>query len=421
MHRSGLVLACLFAAAGWSAAASPDPDDLAVPPEVQVKSRALVRQLGSEEYAEREEAQRQLADLGRLARPALLAGVNTSPDPEVRLRCAELLPAASALDLRARIDTFLADAAGEYEHDLPPWKTFRAAACREWPFFGRTVWSDRSAEKAARRVFAELLLSSPDNRRLLAATGGSRVELADLVVARRQELYNRRYPRGTGATPRDPTLEEMTVLLFAESRVGSQYMPRRSSITSLLSESGFTSAARAADEKARVYRAVAAAWLDSRDEPREMYQAMSIAANLGLNDEACGLAVRLLVMPGVTASYRGRAASNLLSYGGKQHVPLLEKALGEALAVYTVRIPAAADGDPDAATYEVRLGDLALAVSVLLSEQKLADYGFADRYAGNAAYDDRSFSYTRYYFPNDAARTRALAKWAAWRKADPDG
>src|SRR4051794_3874459 len=109
MHRSGLVLACLFAAAGWSRAASPNPDDLVATPELQVKARALVRQLGSDEFSAREDAQKQLAALGRLARPALVAGVNTSPDPEVRLRCAELLPAATALDNRAKIDTFLAD------------------------------------------------------------------------------------------------------------------------------------------------------------------------------------------------------------------------------------------------------------------------------------------------------------------------
>lgn len=86
MHRSALALA-LILAAGSSRAASPDPADLEVPPELQVKSRALVRRLGSEEFAEREEAQKQLAALGRLARPALLDGANASPDPEVRFRC----------------------------------------------------------------------------------------------------------------------------------------------------------------------------------------------------------------------------------------------------------------------------------------------------------------------------------------------
>src|SRR3954462_3803141 len=109
MHRYPLALACLLGFASVSNAASPNPDDLAIPAEVQVKARALVRQLGSEDYPEREDAQEQLAKLGRSARPALFAGATTDPDPEIRFRCSQLLPNAAALDLKAKLDTFLAD------------------------------------------------------------------------------------------------------------------------------------------------------------------------------------------------------------------------------------------------------------------------------------------------------------------------
>jgi hypothetical protein len=412
MHRHVFALACLFGAAGWSSAASPDPADLDIPAEIQVKSRALVEQLGSDDFPEREDAQQQLADLGRLARPALLAGANTSPSPEVRLRCLQLLPKATTLDLKARLDTFLADTEGKYEHDLPAWKTFRSVVCREWALFGYTLWSDRSLEKAAREVFADLI-STPANRRLLLAINGSRVELTELVVARKQELSSQRFPRDE--TPfRSPTLEEVAALLFADSRVGSQYLPRRgSSVTFLLSGSGFTQAARGSDEKGRVYRAIAAAWLDSRNEPREMSQVMSVATELGLNDQVCGLAARLLMMPGVTAPFRGRAASNLVYYGTKKHIPLLEKALANASAVYTVRAPFL--GSPDA-TYEIQARDVSLAISILLAEQKPEDYGFTDRSGASGTETRSSYSYTRYYFEDDATRKKAFEKWTEWRK-----
>jgi hypothetical protein len=410
MYRFGLVFACLFSAAGWSIAASPNPDDLVAPAEIQVKARALVRQLASEDYSEREDAHKQLADLGRHARPALLAGANTSPEPEIRLRCAQLLPGATALDIAAKLDTFLADTKGEYEHNLPAWKTFRATVRSEWSFFGHVVWSDRSLDTAARQVFADLV-AAPANRRLLLAVGGSRVELTDLVVARKQELYERRYPRGEDAGSRDPTRDEIAALLFADSRVGSQYLPRRGSIVPHLAGSGFTQAARGSDEKGRVYRAIAAAWLDSRNEPREMYQAMSLGIDFGLNDNVCGLCARLLTMPGVTALYRGRAASNLVYYGGKKHVPLLVKAMSDAVVVSTVTWNGM--GQP---TYEIQLRDIALAVSIVLSDQKLEDYGFADRSAGSSPADKRTYSYTRYYFPDDATRKSAFTKWTAWRK-----
>jgi len=186
----------------------------------------------------------------------------------------------------------------------------------------------------------------------------------------------------------------------------------------LLSGSGFTSAARGTDEKGKVYRAIAAAWLDSRNEPREMYSAMSLASSLDLNDQAAGLAARLLTMPGVISSYRGRAATNLLYYGSAKHIPLLDKALSDATAVYTVQTAVLSDNT--AVSYEVQVRDVALALSVLLAGQKLSDYGFTDRLGGSGD-EARSYSYTRHYFEDDAARKKALAKWAEWRKDHPNG
>jgi hypothetical protein len=417
MHRFGFVFICTFATTAGLQAASPNPADLEAPPEVQVKSRALVAQLGSEEYLEREDAQKQLAALGRLARPALLRGVNTSSNPEVRLRCAELLPAANALDLKARIETFLADTNGDYEHDLPAWKVFRATACREWTFLGQVVCSNRSLEKAAREIFVELI-ANKDNRRVMMAIEGPRSELADLVSFRRQELYNQRYPRGE-TTSRDPTLEDITALLIAESQVGSQYFPRRGSVSFLLSASGFTNAARGTDEKGQVYRAIAIAWLNSRNDPREMYMAMSVASSLELNDQICDLAVRLITMPGLTASYRSRAASNLVSFGNKRHIRLLEKATANMGVVYTVQSTIVSEGNVERVAYEIQLRDLALVISILLSEQKPKDYGLYDSY-GAANSDSQSFSYTRYYFRTEEDRKNAFAKWAEWRKAHAD-
>jgi hypothetical protein len=407
----------LLLAADPSPGVSPNPDDLVPPAEIRVKARALVRRLGSEDYPTREEAQKQLTDLGRLAYPALHAGASGNPDPEVRHRCAQLLPAAAALDFKAKLDAFLADTDGRYEHDLPAWTAFRATACREYTFLGATVWADRSVEKAAREVFTELL-AAPANRRLMMALNGSRVELTEMVVDRKQEFSDRRSPRGTDEAPRRPTLEDMAALLFADSRVGSQYLPRRGSVTFLLSGSGFTAAARGKDARAQVYRAVAIAWLDSRNEPREMSQAMSVAWNLDLNDQACGIAARLLTMPGVHAMYRSRAASNLASYGSKKHIPLLEKAFTSEVVVASVRPPNAPADVPDPVVFDVQLRDVALAVAILLADQKLADFGFTDRYAGVAGYDTQSYSHTRYYFADDAARKTAFAKWSAWRKSN---
>ena len=78
---------------------SPDPKSLAVPDEALSKARELVQQLGSEQFHEREQAERDLEKMGRTARAALLEGVNNDPSPEVRSRCHALLPRATALEM----------------------------------------------------------------------------------------------------------------------------------------------------------------------------------------------------------------------------------------------------------------------------------------------------------------------------------
>jgi hypothetical protein len=418
MRRFGLLF--LLATASPLSAASPDPADLAVSPEIQTKARQLVQELGSEKFADREAAQEELEAMGRFAFRALLDGANNDPNPEVRHRCSELLPAATALDMKARIDTFLADVEGRYEHDLPGWNEFRATVRGEWSVFGYAIAGDRSLDRHARRVFAELL-GSTENRWVLMAVTRPADEFRRLVAARRQELYDRRNRMVDGVRA-GPDLEDMTTLLFAESLTPSAIPvgPRTLSISTLISSSGFTTAARRDDDTARVYRAVAAAWLGTRLEPREMYYAMTIATNLDLPDEVCRLSVRLLTEKAATSSYRGRAAINLVNHGDKRHVPLLEKARADTFATYTVRITTVKDGKSEAAAYEVQVRDMALAVSLLLTGQELDDYGFSDRYANNPSYTNRAYSYTRYYFADAAARKAAFAKWEKWRKANPE-
>src|SRR5437870_5244528 len=61
-----LPLLLLLGVAVPSFASSPDPKRLAVPPEDMLKAQELVRQLGSDEFTIREEAQERLAKLGGL-------------------------------------------------------------------------------------------------------------------------------------------------------------------------------------------------------------------------------------------------------------------------------------------------------------------------------------------------------------------
>src|SRR6478735_7468077 len=114
-----LVAGLASALSARPAGTSPDPKDLAIPANEIARARELIKRLGSEVYKEREEAQAELAKMGRLARSVLAEAATSDSDPEVRYRCARLLPKAGADELRARLETFLADTTNKYEHDLP--------------------------------------------------------------------------------------------------------------------------------------------------------------------------------------------------------------------------------------------------------------------------------------------------------------
>jgi hypothetical protein len=109
---------------------------------------ALVKQLGSADFAEREAAQKELRELGTKAELALKVGLK-SEDPEVRGRAAQLLVTIRNDALNRLVKTF--DPAGTAEPDHPIWKRYKAIAGNDEP---------------ARRLFAEII-RDPCRLRLL--------------------------------------------------------------------------------------------------------------------------------------------------------------------------------------------------------------------------------------------------------------
>jgi hypothetical protein len=414
-----LPLSFVLAAPALAAApsASPDPKTLAIPAQELSKARELVQQLGSEQFNEREAAEEELVKMGRAARVALIEGVNTDPSQEVRTRCQTLLPKANALEMKARLEVFLADTEGKYEHDLPGWREFRATVRGEWRLMGYSL-ADTSLDKAARTVYVEIL-SSPINRQIAMAVGGPPSELTGLVSGRRQELYNQKYGRvvvvggvvtSSPALRREPTVDDIVTLLFAESYAKTRPAGRNVAISVLLNSSGFIGAAQASDDKGKVYRAIAIAWLDSRQDPFDMQYAMTIASNLGLTEQAVQLAVRLFETKGAQVYTRGNAASTLARLGNKSHIPLLEKAFKDDGILGIARVTTPGVPVNEWPTYEIQVRDVALAVSIILAGEKLEDYGFADMFKANGNAVGTAYSHTRYYL-EEGKRQAAFDKW----------
>ncbi len=369
-----------------------------------------MRQLADRDYDAREDATRRLKDLGRLALPALQDGFDHSPSPEAAERCDQLIPRARNLDVRARLDCFVADAAGKYQHDLPGGVEFFAVTGRTEP---------------ARKLFRELLLSS--NRGLLSGIGGSDDALAQAVVARRVELY----PQANAAFNVEPgrrappsardviavyfaecTLPEKTVLAAGAGGGGVAV----TSPTLLLTQPAVRTALES-DPLREPMAAIVTRWCETRTEPRSVYLSMTAAANLKL-PVAMTLAKKVLADKTATPLYKAQAACNIARVGKPADAALIAPLLADDTQAHP-GVAVFKNGAQQRSPIQIR--DVGLAMSLLLTGQDPTGYGLVSRYAGNTGNQDTlKYSYYSYYFDDadgkaDEARKAALQKWGEWR------
>ena len=393
MFRVGVVFACVTILVGRSDSASPDPKALTIDPAALSRARDLVHKLGSLDFADREEAQARLTRMGRLALPALTEAIASHPSAEVRFRSQLILPRAAAADLHARVETFLADTEGKFEHDLPGWSEFQKLT---------------GPNPAARVVFAELL-TDPVDRELLFASARPGADLAQSVAGRKQDLYQTRSSRVTESDRRDPSVANVMALLFAESRVSvSVQLTRRPLSPSVLfSTAGVSTAVNDPTEKGRVYRAIVVRWIETRADPVSMNQAINIARTLDL-PEGAGVAARLAGHKSATAYIRAQAVMALSRMEAKEHLPILESLLSDDSVVMAGRRPVV-DAD------DIQLRDVALVAALLLTGQDPEDYGFSQRYR---AADTVRYTYSNWSIPADK-RLAALEWWKVWREKNP--
>ena len=394
--------------AGREPASSPDPKDLAIPPAELTRARDLVRRLGSDLFRERENAHTDLAKMGRLAKPVLTDAALTDPDPEVRARVSRLLPKATADDMKARLDTFLADSDGKFEHDLPGWGAFKKSV---------------GADKAARDLFAEVV-KTPANMELLAALEKPTEAAGRAVADRRHALYAILSRRFQGVQATGPgqtiTIPDITALLVAETVVenrhipqgqfrflGAHYFLQQAPATAALTGTGVA--------HAESFKKLVAVWLETRNDPNEMQNLAYLVSNqLRGFKEAVPLLRRIVANEAVQGWARGTAVTALVREKGKEEIPTLKAMLKNENQLVSVWLGNNAGGNNNG-TLQVR--DLALAHLLTLNDQDLKSFGFEFPQGSGQVLNATSFG--SYAFPNDAARDAAFKKWAEFEKNPP--
>lgn len=429
-----MLLVCGVFAVVPAFGASPDPKDLTVPPEELSKARELVKRLGNEGYREREEAQAELAKMGRAAKQAILEGATTDPDPEIRSRSTRLLPKAEADDLKARIDTFLEDKESKFDHDLPGLKSFRKSL---------------GATPKARELYVEIL-KSPYNLELFAAMDRGNVEGGRAASDRRNTLWSdmqhrNNFPGGgtPGRQPKQPTLADIAAVLFAESEIPYEFIPRTTiqwqQVSGvLLFQQGASQQAinGGGGPHADAYKLIVGKWLANRHDPMDLAQLVHQLANLRQFPEAAPLLRRTALMGGgINIGYaKGQALNMLIQQRGKEEAGFLraiirnEVRVGDYPDVFKKGenpdkvVTANSDemvtqvwfqrninggGQPE--MHSVSMRDVAFAYLITQAGQNMKEYGFETQ--PNQNFNPTPAGFGQYAFTSEEKRHAAFVKF----------
>lgn len=346
----------------------------------------LVRQLGDKSFLKRQQAQRLLGDMGLAAKEALLAA-RGDLDPEIRFRVGQLLERVLEIDFQRALDEFVSsdsDSAGGDGNApaLPGWRRFRQLA---------------GGSHAARRLFGEMQRAE----RELLAMGETRPMIAgEMLEVRCQQLQEALQP----ADDEDEVLSLGTIcaLLFVAGNSEVTLSTQGAAYVNNFSHQASLQEAIGAGEYVEPLRALLGGWVERRfDDNMVTYQNVQLALAYNL---------RQALEPAAALANRKDAPAHLRPYGvlavgklgGKDQLAKLEPLLGDATE-FTMH-------GRDNQQIRTQIRDVALAVMVHLSGQKLIDYGF-DHFSLNPRW---LFNPGSLGFNTPEAREKALAKWRAW-------
>lgn len=132
---------------------------------------------------------------------------------------------------------------------------------------------------------------------------------------------------------------------------------------------------------------------------QQQYQMLRLSDQFGLKEDGVALARKMLGSG--HNSYRARAMLTIGQLGDKEDVEALAKYVNDSATLGST-------SHKGGQRYETRLGDVALAMAIVLSGKKPEEFGFPDAPGGKPT----STSYHNYGFYDDANRKRAQKKWA---------
>jgi hypothetical protein len=373
----------------------------------QRKMLELVRQLGATDFQAREQASKELFQIGLPAKQALLEGSKDS-DLEVRRRCRDLLPEILEADRQARLTAFIADKEGKQKHDLPGWERYRKiagadAAARQ--FFVEIQQADtgflrdveRELEPASEPTLTELPKSEDGPRR-----ERDKNRAGDLCGGMCQGLFQKLYG-GPFAGNRQVGLAEIAPLLLVLSdrdvRMPEQ---QRYLVFNLLYQQ--TSQNLLRNRGPSPFKKIVLAWMERQaDDELGLQSVFNLVNQLDIK-EGLDLALRTIRDKKLKGLMLASALTTVGKLGAKEELPVLERYLADQTVIGNFNLGTVRG------TTQVR--DAALAMLVRLTKQSHKDYGFAISQYNN----EHLMSYANFLgFSSDEQRDKAFGKWKRWK------
>jgi hypothetical protein len=372
---------CVLMGSGLAVAAPPDPA-------TTDKARTLVAQLASPQYRVRERAASELLRLGRGAVVALNEGKKHT-DPEVWMRCEQLLPQARALDLEHRIDAFLKDTELKGTHDLPLWKAY-----------SKTV----GTTPVDRALYVDMLRISGH---LLEAIEEEPDRITERITQRVQELYQEMFGNPQMAWRGEIVAgkyhpAEIAAIMFAMTQPAFKPVQPDWYLSSVYANGGPFIEKLKNEKEGTAYRKVFFHHVGEKPDENTINQVVWMLSQHRVPGTA-ELFVKVLEGKTPLQVYtKAQVIAGLGTVGTKDHVKVIEPFLKDTTQVQPFF---AGRGGQQG---EVKLMDVTLAVTIHMHGKNPKDFGFTQW----RTYPGQMIPYHMLGFTDEDSRKASFKKWA---------
>jgi hypothetical protein len=378
---------CLLVAVAMLASPVIAQEPAATPPSPD-RITQLIANLGSEEYALRESASEELAQIGLPAFTALEAAA-THPDREVRYRSQRVLSLIRQHDTQRRLEAFLSGKEAQGDYPLPGWTRFRKAYGDDGP---------------SRTLFVSMQRADPELMKSVEAGARQAAEM----VGQRANQHHQTLQAGN----QQLSLGQVAATLFVAAEEDVSLSPQ--TVNTLLSHCHQASFRDAMNGGVRreIPKKMLGTVIRKSDE-LAAYQAMSVAYQFNL-PEGIVPAEKILGTPvqNRSAPMAQLALMTVSRLGNATHLPLVEKLLSDTSQLSRMQ--------DNTTVYEVQLRDAALAAAVLLTKQDIKTY--FDVPANQSLSDPQMIFFNARVIGFATAQKRAAVfeKWAKYKAQLPN-